>query len=179
MSQDAEPLPGTSKGKHLTAYDEAGQTSDAPIFVVSSIGFSEPDYASLAPIGPQSTATPVVQRPPPKKRRMASRPGKVKKPAYFKVKQWTRVFVTRPLDPMHNKYTFSAKVARQRCPSFEKGPKECQALPIGSTPSQQKRSRFEHLGNVDKLTGKTNHSVRGKDSHMLTTQHCTPRRMGT
>ena len=84
-------------------------------FGIPSPGFSAGDYAPLSSIRASPTATPTGRSPPRKRRRMISKLGKVMKPAYFKGIQWTRIFVTGPLDPVHNKYNFFGKFVRATC----------------------------------------------------------------
>ena len=72
-------------------------------------------------MGAQSARQPSKHSPPRKRRRLMSRPGKVMKPAYFKGIQWTKVFVTGPLDPVHNEYKFYCQICKTNVSIFSKG----------------------------------------------------------
>ena len=91
---------------------------------VSSPGYSEGDYEPLSTIGPQAKHRPTKHSPPRKKRRLMNRPGKVMKPAYFNGIQWTKVFVTGPLDPVHNKYKFYCQICKTNVSIFSKKARE-------------------------------------------------------
>ena len=49
---------------------------------------------------------------------------KIMKEAYFKGMEWTRTFVSGPVDPRWNKYKFYCRFARQIYPSTGKGPEK-------------------------------------------------------
>ena len=73
---------------------------------VPSGGFSARDNEPLSSLQTPAPTSPVIPSRPRKKRRLIGRPRKVMKEAYFEGIQWTRTFVTGPLDPDHNKYKF-------------------------------------------------------------------------
>ena len=93
-------------------------------YTVPSPGYSEGDYQPLSTIQAQTAPQGAVSSPPRKKRRLMSRPGKVMKPAYFKGIQWTRVFVTALLDPIHNKHKVYCQFCKTNVSSYSKGARE-------------------------------------------------------
>ena len=64
------------------------------------------DYAPLSSMRSQSTATPVGHSPPRKKREDDEQARKGDEASVLQGHSMTRVFVTGPLDPVHNKYKF-------------------------------------------------------------------------
>ena len=91
---------------------------------VSSPGYTEGDYEPLASMQPQTERQNMVSSPPRKRRRLINRPGKTMKPAYFKRIQWTKVFVTGPLDPIHNKHKFYCQICKTNVFMYSKGARE-------------------------------------------------------
>ena len=101
---------------------------------------------------------------------MLSRSGKVMKPAYFKGIQWTKVFVTEPLDPVHNKHKFYCQICKTNVSIFSKGAREIvRHYQSENHLRKDRRWLYEHLGMLDKTTGITVHAVRGKNGHILST----------
>ena len=130
---------------------------------VPSRGFSEGDYEPLVSMRPHSSHQPAASSPPRKWRKLQSRPGKEMKPAYFKGIQWTKVFVTGPLDPVHNKTKFYCQICKTNVSIYSKGAREIiRHYQSESHLRKDQRWRFEHLGKLDKITGITVHAVRGK-----------------
>ena len=90
------------------------------------------------------------------------------KPAYFKGIQWTKIFVTGPLDPVHNKHKFYCQICKTNVSIGSKGAREIiRHYQSDAHLRKDLRWRFEHLGQIDKLTGLTVHAVRGKDGRVL------------
>ena len=85
------------------------------------------------------------------------------KEAYFKGIQWTRTFVTGPLDPEHNKHKFLCQICKTNVSIFSKGAREIVRLF-----RKDQRWRFEHLKKKDEVTGRIVHEVRGKKCQLLT-----------
>ena len=138
-------------------------------FGIPSPGFSEGGYAPLSTIRASPTATPTGRSPPRKRRRMDSNPGKIMMPAYFKGIQWTRIFVTGPLDPVHNKYKFYCQICKSNVSIFSKGAREIiRHHQSEAHLRKDQRCRYEHLGKKDKITGVIKHEVRVRDGHILT-----------
>ena len=99
----------------LNSEDPTKTTLSPAQFGVPSPGFSEGDYAPLSSIRASPSATPTGRSPPCKRRWIISKPGNVMKPAYFKGIQWTRIFVTGPLDHVQNKYKFYCQTCKAMC----------------------------------------------------------------
>ena len=81
---------------------------------VPSPGFCSTDYEPLATL---TTDQASASSPPRKRRRLPGRTGKIMKEAYFKGIQWTRTFVTGPLDPEHNKHKFYCQICKYAPPN--------------------------------------------------------------
>ena len=91
------------------------------------------------------------------------------KEAYFKGIQWTRTFVTGPLDPEHNKHKFYCQICKTNVSIFSKGTREIMRhFQCESHFRKDHRRRFEHLKKKDKITGREVHEVRGKKGQVLT-----------
>ena len=136
---------------------------------VPSPGYSEGDYEPLAYMQPQTERQNAKTSPPRKRRRLMSRSGKIMKPAYFNGIQWTKVFVTGPLDPIHNKHIFYCQLCKTNVSRYSKG--ACEIVRHYQSESHLRRDqrwRYEHLGRCIKIIGVTTHAVRGRDGHVLT-----------
>ena len=130
---------------------------------VPSPGFCSTDYEPLATL---TTDQASASSPPRKRRRLPGRTGKIMKEAYFKGIQWTRTFVTGPLDPEHNKHKFYCKT---NVSIFSKGAREIvRHFQCESHFRKDQRWRYEHLKKKDKVTGRIVHEVRGKKGQLLT-----------
>ena len=89
------------------------------------------------------------------------------KEACFKRFQWTRTFVTGPLDPEHNKHKFYCQICKTNVSIFSKGAREIvHHFQCESHFRQDQRWRFEHLKKKYKVTGRV-HEVRGKKGQLL------------
>ena len=111
----------TSAGPQMDAdvFDPARETAPSPGY-----GYSLPDYAPVSSLVPKSGKAATTKSPPRKRRNYMGRPGKVMKEAYFKGIQRTKVFVTGPLDPAHNQYTFYCKICKTNVSIYSKGARE-------------------------------------------------------
>ena len=135
---------------------------------VPSPGYSEGDYVPLSETHSDSRRRSSETSPPKKKRKLAGKPGKVMKPAYFKGIQWTKIFVTGLLDPVHNKHKFYSQICKTNVSIYSKGTREIiRHYQSEARLRKHQRWRLEHLGQIDKLTGLTVHAVRGKDGRVL------------
>ena len=67
-------------------------------------------YRRLASLAQAESPVTVVASPPRKLKRMPRKPGKVMKLAYFKGIQWTRTFVSGPVEPIHKRYKFCSQI---------------------------------------------------------------------
>ena len=133
---------------------------------VPSPGFCSTDYEPLATL---TTDQASVSSPPRKRRRLPGRTGKIMKEAYFKGIQWTRTFVTGPLDPEHNKHKFYCQICKTNVSIFSKGAREIvRHFQCESHFRKDQRWRYEHLRKKDKVTGRTVYEVRGKKGQLLT-----------
>ena len=73
------------------------------------------------------------------RRKLMRKPCKVMKDAYFKGIQWTRTFVSSPLDSTHNRNTFLACFVKLVCIFTRKGKGRC--LDITGVNTQQLRRK--------------------------------------
>ena len=169
-SQEAGSESGTPAIGKCVASNTADRVTSLDQAVVPSPGYSEGDYEPLCSMGAQSARQSSKRSRPRKRQRSMSRPGKVMKPAYFKGIQWTKVFVTGPLDPVLNKYKFYCQICKTNVSIFAKGAREIvRHYRTEDHLRKDHRWRYEHLGKLDKVSGTIAHAVRGKDGHVLTT----------
>ena len=133
---------------------------------VPSPGFCSTDYEPLATL---TTDQASASSPPRKRRRLPGRTGKIMKEAYFKGIQWTRTFVTGPLDPEHNKHKFYCQICKTNVSIFTKEAREIvRHFQCESHFRKDQRWRYEHLKKKDRVTGRIVHEVRGKKGQLLT-----------
>ena len=102
-------------------------------------------------------------------RRKVTRSGKIMKEAYFKGMEWTRTFVSGPVDPRWNPYKFYCQICKTNVSIYGKGAREI--LRHHSTEKhlrKDQRWRYEHLFEVDPVSKVKIHQVRGKDGKVLT-----------
>ena len=145
--------------------DEDSQLEQA---VVPSPGYSEGDYEPLCRVCPQSKHQRAGTSPPQKRRKLQPRTGKVMKPSYFKGIQWTKVFVTGPLDAVHNKHRFYCQICKVNVSIYSKGAREIiRHFRSEGNLRKDQRWRYEHLSRIDKISGSVVHAVRGRDGHVL------------
>ena len=158
-SRSATPGPGFSEARQL----EVSVSTSTACNTVPSPGYSEGDYMPLSEMHSDSHQYPSGSSPPKKKRKLASKPGKIMKPAYFKGIQWTKIFVTGPLDPVHNKHKFYCQICKTNVSIYSKGAREIiRHYQSEAHLRKDQRWRFEHLGQIDKHTGLMTHAVRGR-----------------
>ena len=137
-----------------------------PMHQVPSPGFCSTVYEPLATL---TTDQASASSPPRKRRRLPGPTGKIMKEAYFKGIQWTRTFVTGPLDPEHNKHKFYCQICKTNVSIFTKGAREIvRHFQCESHFRKDQRWRYEHLKKKDKVTGRIVHEVRGKKGQLLT-----------
>ena len=97
-----------------------------------------------------------------------SRSCKVMKEAYFKGMEWTRTFVSGPVDPKWIKYKFDCQKCKASISIYSKGARE--TLRHHSTEKhlrKDQRWRYEYLYNVDPETKTRYPQVRWKDGKLL------------
>ena len=133
---------------------------------VPSPGFCSTDYEPLATLTADQAS---ASSPPRKRRRVPGRSGKIMKEAYSKGIQWTRTFVTGPLDPEHNKHKFYCQICKANVSIFSKGAREItRHFQCESHFRKDQRWRYENLKKKDSVTGRIIHEVRGKKGQILT-----------
>ena len=86
--------------------------------------YSSADYQPLSVLGRSREAEAALPSPPWKKRKMLCMPGKIMKDAYFEGIQWTRTFVSGPVDPIHNKFKFYCMLCKTNVSIYSKGARE-------------------------------------------------------
>ena len=147
VNPSANLVPGFSEADTLGPEVSDSTTLSPTQFGIPCPGFSEGDYAPLSSIRATPMTTTTGRSPPRKRRRMIKEPGKVMKPAYFKGIQWTRVFVTGPLDPVHNKQVqLYCQFRKTNVSIFSKG--ACEIVRHYQSETHLRKDqhwRFEHL----------------------------------
>ena len=168
LGQEVDSDASTSATQTLATRRE-NVTSHSGDVTIPSPGYSEGDYEPLCQMCPQTKHQHSKVSPPQKRRKLQPRPGKVMKSSYFKGIQWTKVFVTGPLDPVHNKHKFYCQICKTNVSIYSKGAREIiRHYSSEGHLRRDQRWRFEHLGKVDKISGNVIHSVRGRNGHILT-----------
>ena len=102
-------------------------------------------------------------------RRKVTRSCKIMKEAYFQGMEWTRTFVSGPVDPRWNPYKFYCQICKANISIYGKGAREI--LRHHSTEKQLRRDqrwRYEYLYTIDPVTRTKVHQVRGRDGKLLT-----------
>ena len=98
-----------------------------------------------------------------------TRTCKVMKEVYFRGMEWTRTFVSGPVDPKWNKYKFYCQICKANISIYSKGAREI--LRHHSTEKhlrKDQRWRYEYLYKLDPCTNTRIPQVRGKDGKLLT-----------
>ena len=91
------------------------------------------------------------------------------KEAYFKGMEWTKTFVSGPVDPRWNPYKFYCQICKGNISIYGRGAREI--LRHHSTERhlrKDQRWRYEHLAIEYPVIGRIKHHVRGKDGRLLT-----------
>ena len=102
-------------------------------------------------------------------RRKTSRPCKVMKEAYFRGMEWTRSFVSGPVDPRWNKYKFYCQICKANVSIYSKGAREIlRHYATEKHLRKDQRWRYEYLYKTDPITKSRVPQVRGKDGKLLT-----------
>ena len=102
-------------------------------------------------------------------RREVTRSCKIMKEAYFKGMEWTRTFVSGPVDPKWNCYKFYCQICKANISIYGKRAREI--LRHHSTEKhlrKDQRWRHGYIYKTDSVTKTGIHQVRGKDSKVLT-----------
>ena len=165
-SEGFTPVVSASKTLNLASSDMGLARALTPN---SGSSYSSGDYRPLASLTQGPALTTVESSPPRKRRKKLCKPGKVMKDAYFKGIQWTRTFVSGPLDPLHNRYKFYCQICKTNISIYSKGAREIlRHYKTQGHLRRDQRWRYEHLSEVDSTTGKVTYQVRGKDGYILT-----------
>ena len=94
---------------------------------------------------------------------------KIMKEAYFKGMEWTKTFVSGPVDPRWNRNKFYCQVCKGNISIYGRGAREI--LRHHATERhlrKNQRWRYEHLSVEDPITKAVKHYVRGRDGRLLT-----------
>ena len=161
---------GPSTKRPETSLRLTPSTSRAEVTTpTSGSGYSSTDHQPLSVLRRPRESDVATPSPPRKRRKLLSKPGKVMKDAYFKGIQWTRTFVSGPLDPVHNKFKFYCMLCKTNVSIYSKGAREIlrHYRTEGHLRKDQKW-RYVHLQETDEITGNVTHQVRGKDGWVLT-----------
>ena len=94
---------------------------------------------------------------------------KIMKESYFKGMEWTKTFVSGPVDPRWNPYKFYCQICKGNISIYGRGAREifCHHQSERHLRKDQ-RWRYEHLSVEDPVTGTVRHHVRGRDGKLLT-----------
>ena len=102
------------------------------------------------------------------RRRGVERPEHILRDSSFNRIEWTRVFVSGPLDPEHNMYKFYCQLCKSNISMYGKGAVEITRHHTGETHLRRdQRWRYEHLGETNPITGQVTHLVRDKHGRVL------------
>ena len=94
--------------------------------------------------------------------------GKIMKEAYFKGMEWTRTFVSGPVDPRWNPYKFYCHICKSNVSIYGKGQGILRHHSTEKHLRKDQRWRYEQLYEVDPVTKAKIHQIRGKDGKILT-----------
>ena len=97
------------------------------------------------------------------------RSNKVMREELFEGMNWTRTFVSGPMDPRWSPYNFYCQICKGNVSIYGRGAKEI--LRHHSTERHLRRDhwwRYEYLSVEDPVTGTVRLNVRGKDGRLLT-----------
>ena len=164
--------PGTSVGVSCGSHDPA---SDMEIPDADSPGTQTLAALKAEALGPKNKHTrnkrgKFTSKPQGSNtRRKITRSCKIMKEAYFQGMEWTRTFVSGPMDPRWNPYKFYCQICKANISIYGKGAREI--LRHHTTEKhlrKDQRWRYEYLCTVDPVTREKIHHVRGKDGKMLT-----------
>ena len=98
-----------------------------------------------------------------------SRGWKIMKEAYFKGMEWTKTFVSGPIDPRWNRYKFYCQICKGNISIYGRGVREI--LRHHSTERhlrKDQRWRYEHLCTVHPVIKAVKHHDGGRDGKLLT-----------
>ena len=91
------------------------------------------------------------------------------KEAYFKGMEWTRTFVSGPVDPKWNQYKFYCQICKANILIYSKGAREILRHHASEKHLRKdQRWRYEYLYKIDPVTKARIPQVRGRDGKILT-----------
>ena len=94
---------------------------------------------------------------------------KIMKEAYFKGMEWTKTFVSGPVDPRWNRYKFYCQICKGNISIYGRGAREILRHHASERHLRKdQRWRYEHMSRVDPVTKAVKHYVRGRDGKLLT-----------
>ena len=94
---------------------------------------------------------------------------KILKEAYFKGMEWTKTFVSGPVDPRWNPYKFYCQICKGNISIYGRGAREILRHHQSERHLRKdQRWRYEHLSVEDPATNTVRHHVRGRDGKLLT-----------
>ena len=94
---------------------------------------------------------------------------KIMKETYFKGMEWTKTFVSGPVDPRWNPYKFFCQICKGNISIYGRGAREILRHHQSERHLRKdQRWRYEHLSVEDPATGTVRHPVRGRDGKLLT-----------
>ena len=102
-------------------------------------------------------------------RHRVPRACKIMKEAYFKGMEWTKTFVSGPVDPRWNPCKFYCQMCKGNISIYGGGAREIVRHHATERHLRKdQRWRYEHLATEDPVTKMVKHYVRGKDGKLLT-----------
>ena len=102
-------------------------------------------------------------------RHRVPRACKIMKEAYFKGMEWTKTFVSGPMDPRWNPYKIYCQICKGNVSIYGRGAREI--LRHHGTEKHLRKDqkwRYHHLATEDPVTKMVKHHVRGRDGRLLT-----------
>ena len=102
-------------------------------------------------------------------RHRVTRGYKIMKKAYFKGMEWTKTFVSGPIDPRWNLYKFYCEICKGNISIYGRGAREI--IRHHATERHLRKDQrwcYEHLATEDPVTKAVTHHVRGRDGRRLT-----------
>ena len=104
------------------------------------------------------------------RRRGVDRPEHILRDSSFNRIEWTRVFVSGPLDPEHNMHKFYCQLCKANISMYGKGAVEITRHHKGEAHLRRdQRWRYEHLRETNPVTGQVSHFVRDRRGRVLGT----------
>ena len=90
------------------------------------------------------------------------------KEAYFKGMEWTKTFVSGPVDPRWNRYKIYCQFCKGKISTYGRGAREILRQHANERHLRKdQRWRYEHLSTVDPVTKAVKHHVRSRDGKLL------------